>query len=742
MLREKKVEAILVDAICAVAARFSTHPLLITAYSSAIGDDPDASKHPRSGYGQIFARRANSVVVDSFPCPTLASIQACLLLAYVSFGTNQDSALWLFLGCAIRMVQDLGLQKLEGIKYPGRPIDATDAYATAASIPRQAEERAGLGEAAQAMDISLDLDIFEAEHTNTFWAVLMLDRVISSGTGRPVTLRDEDIDLPFPSYSLDPESGWPLPFPALIRILHLYGRVTDLLNAIRDTKDVTPDMRRRLDEMESDLTNVYEGLDQRLTFNVFNFQHYVEVEQGANFVMLHFWFHTLIIILHQPTLLHASGVSLQDLSPNSRELSMSSAKTIADILAFAELIDAKIFIGNPFTSQPIYIAACAFLMEMAAQTASQPSSRQTTPPYQPSDTGKDRRSTTGSGGSRPDNHQSRKHSLLASAAKQNYQRCYKALQQLKNYWVGIKYILTALDQKAEGVWDPEIYTAEEMESAKQDKTRASNSLYVRVQSPHGRAEPSTNKSMIREAEQDITMRATDLQVMDAGQMWTLNGNINSPNANLTLLYPNTTREPQRPNFTSKSVSNTDKKALASINPSSGVNFGLVRADSNPSGPSGRPTISQTQDPTGGASISEYLQPPTTSTNTYLNSGMFSQSQNQSTQLHMPMSQLDAGQADLLATMPMETYHDRTGSSLYDFGLQLRGQDMPPLRDPSDSLYTGMVGDMMIESQDIDMNPFPFGGEMFPWLEYIPQDPRKAFDNTPDESGAGPANNVL
>lgn len=58
-----------------------------------------------------------------------------------------------------------------------------------------------------------------------------------------------------------------------------------------------------------------------------------------------------------------------------------------------------------------------------------------------------------------------KHSLLASAANQNYQRCYRALQQLESYWAGTKYILTVLDQKAKGVVDPILYTREEMESA-------------------------------------------------------------------------------------------------------------------------------------------------------------------------------------------------------------------------------------------------------------------------------------
>lgn len=152
---------------------------------------------------------------------------------------------------------------------------------------------------------------------------------------------------------------------------------------------------------------------------------------------------------------------MQQLYPNSRELSMSSAKTIADILSFSELVDGKCFIGNPFTSQPMYIAACAFLMESVYYSS--PSSRGNSPPPQtllanrsggfvlPSN-GQERKSAT-------------KHTLLASAAKENYQRCYKALKALATYWEGTKYILTVLDQKAKGIVDPLLYTVEEMESA-------------------------------------------------------------------------------------------------------------------------------------------------------------------------------------------------------------------------------------------------------------------------------------
>lgn len=143
---------------------------------------------------------------------------------------------------------------------------------------------------------------------------------------------------------------------------------------------------------------------------------------------------------------------------------MSSAKTIADILAFAELIDAKSFIGNPFTSQPIYIAACAFLMESAF--FSQPSSRTESPPTSSAGTQTSKFTLplveTSASSERNSNA---KHILLATAAKDNYQRCYKALKSLEVYWEGVRYILTVLDQKAKGIGDPQLYTDEEMENA-------------------------------------------------------------------------------------------------------------------------------------------------------------------------------------------------------------------------------------------------------------------------------------
>lgn len=265
-VEQRVVEPILVDAVCALAARFSDHALLTSGHDSS---------YPKSDYGHVYAQRAKAAVVDTFPCPTVAAVQACLLLAYEGFGSNQDSALWMYLGCAIRMAIDLGLQKLDGVKHQGQKDP----------VYRNTSIDTGHPESPAAISIQEKKEI-EQERIDTLWAVFMLDRVISSGTGRPATLRDEDFEHSFPTIIPNHSTGWPNPFPALIQIIHLYGRVSDLLNNIRDVKDVTTMKIEGLTAMEKDLTQLYQKLDARLHFNAANFQHYVKSGEGTNFILV------------------------------------------------------------------------------------------------------------------------------------------------------------------------------------------------------------------------------------------------------------------------------------------------------------------------------------------------------------------------------------------------------------------------------------------------------------------------
>ena len=225
-------------------------------------------------------------------------------------------------------------------------------------------------------------------------------------------------------------------------------------------------------------------MSTKLHFNAGNFQHYAKGREGTNFILLHFWFHTLIVLLHQPTLLHPLKGRIQQLFPNSRELALSSAKTIADIFTFAELIDSRSFVGNPFTSQPMYIAACAFLLESASHVSAASRPRTPEEPLQsppnlesPSSLAQEREAENPAQSSetRESNSMksgqtqagSTKHALLATAANQDYQRCYKALKLLERYWAGTKYIVCVLDQKAKGVLDPLLYKIEDLSSVAQ-----------------------------------------------------------------------------------------------------------------------------------------------------------------------------------------------------------------------------------------------------------------------------------
>ncbi|KAI4761938.1 hypothetical protein E4T52_03652 [Aureobasidium sp. EXF-3400] len=537
-LEEKQVDAILVDAVCALAARFSTHHLLVQ-------QSRDGQHVNHSEQGSAFAQRAKLALIDTYATPSVAAVQAALLLAYNEFGESRDSGLWMYLGISIRMAQDLGLHKLDGLRYEGRDGSSPRFSRNEKQVDKMFGRTDILG---QNHDTAEEQRAAERERVDTLWAVFFLDRVVSSGTGRRSTLQDDDIELSFPPLDLlDPKTGWPSPFPALIRIVCLYGRVADLLNSIKEPSDITSETPQQLADMEARVTNLYQGLSPKLHFQAMNFHHYVKAGEGTNFVLLHFWFHTLIVLLHQPTLLKTFEGRMLQLFPNSQALSMSSAKTIADILSYSQLIDTKASLGNPFTTQPIYIAACAFLKETAEQTAtskehsrsqSAANSRAGSPAREQAAAGVAetanmiRPSSMLSNSTRPPmvERALARHTLLATAANQHYQLCYKALQSLETYWAGTKYILTVLDQKFKGVGDPLLYTVEEGESAfEQPEPKPAF-----TQPGWRRKTPSNPWSPSALMQSSFMQSKTPPAVGDPNQPigWTLTGTLNSPSTNV------------------------------------------------------------------------------------------------------------------------------------------------------------------------------------------------------------------
>ncbi|KIW18878.1 hypothetical protein PV08_03167 [Exophiala spinifera] len=719
-LEDKKVDAILVDAVCAVAARFSSDTVLCHSNDPSIPRDGE-NKVRRPFRGLPFGQRAIAAVIDTFSCPTMAVTQACLLLAYEEFGLDHDSGLWMYLGTAIRMAQDLGIQKLDGLQLEGRigptPSTAKHGQEGKAEEQRRFEQQQELlRDFAQHDPVQMqERKANEQERIDTFWAIFFLDRAISSGVGRPVSWRDKDIEISFP-YRPDGTmiDGYPDPFPPMIKIVHMYGRVADVLNSIKDVSQVTPAVLKRLASMEKDLTGIYQRLSPKLHFNATNFQHYVKSGHGTNFVLLHFWFHTLIVLVHQPTLLHSFEGRIQQLFPDSRELSMSSAKTIADIIAFAELIDVRSFAGNPFTSQPMYVAACAFLAEAAAHT-SQPPSRTGSPPS--SHLSHVQQEVNSQKAISEQKAASARHTLLATAANQNYQRCYKGLKTLDSYWAGSRYILTALDGKAKGLMSPLLFTAEDVDGDMP-------STEIAFTTPGWRRTNSLSSSLgaYRTAlRKHIALSPT----MDFGQVigWSLTGTANSPAPSFSFLYPNTGGENGQGPVHANSVS-----AMP----------GLVARNQQ---------FLHQQNAANGRQSSYDIQTSLNGHPTYPKQEQSASAARNGT-TSLPYDPVSTTEADLL--LGLQGPYSREASNGTVPGPQAPnalGPQGPPVssttpeqQQQSFTAYNQDFNNMFVTSQDVDMDgdalDFDFSSsDMIPWLEYLPQDVLNYFGDPPHGGSA-------
>ena len=415
---------------------------------------------------------------------------------------------------------------------------------------------------------------------------------------------------------------------------------------------------------------------------------------------------------------------------------MSSAKTIADILAFAELIDAKSFIGNPFTSQPMYIAACAFLAEMASYS-SLPSTPGSTPSTTPIEGGYPQKSKhqgktqVAPAKSKFDKKLSAKYSLLATAANQNYQRCYKALKALETYWAGTRYILTALDQKSKGIMDPVLYTNEDIESAIEvpRPIPAFSTPGWRRSVAHSQAFSYPNASQRPRHDSGNSRYSAWSPTMDPSQAigWSLTGTMNSPNPNLSLLYSTPNIDPTQPD----PLPPSQLPPFMHDQPYPGQTGNM---------PSYHPTDNNNMPPPSNF--------PSHPTDRLSDAGLL-------LGLHSPGGTSSAMSAPSPASFPSSFQHPSPN-------LQVQPPHPPPPPsniDPSlttrsntntdTSVPMNMdhpsFSDMMIESQDVDMTAqqggFAFqNSDMMPWLEYLPQDVLSWFGDpnevAPQQQGHG------
>ncbi|WVF71755.1 hypothetical protein IAT40_006563 [Kwoniella sp. CBS 6097] len=378
----------LLNIACAVAARYSP---VYGRKSTETDITSGLPLIPTATASHVWASKAKEQVSGNLGYSSAHMVETLLLISWYEFGQDRDGGLWMYSGMGLRMGQDLGLD----------------------SLVKQSSDGANPVQTAMQGD--------EIEAWRLHCSLMMMDAIMTIGTGRPGMYITANAAIPeFPHLITASGGSIPDPFGYLAKILVLVDQTTRIL--VQDTKE---DIEPLLEKAQSSLNEFHTSLPSELRFETSTFQQYASIGQGSSFVLLHLWFHTLIILSYRPSLLRsdsiASDLSESDVSGN--EIAISSAKTILDIASFAELIDAKA-VHQPWTNYPLYTAGRTFLSQSLLANAAIED---------------------------PSDFRSAGRVHLTKTARANFQRVVGILTTLEKYWSGVRYIHSALMQKAEGV---------------------------------------------------------------------------------------------------------------------------------------------------------------------------------------------------------------------------------------------------------------------------------------------------
>ena len=316
------LEPLEANCICALASRFSELPELKALHQ-------ERGKYTSA---EPFAAMAKELVVPLFALPSLKVCQALIMITWIEWGSDRDAGAWLWSGLAIRISQDLGLFYND----------------TILALPDEEMQR---------------------EYRLTFWAVYFLDRIISYGAGRTVAIVQSNIEVDLPSNEdchLARKNGSASvhcahPWPYLMMLLHHRGKISDQINQ-RSLQTFPYDVAQgRISMME-----FFRTLPSDLRFNVSNLQKLSQLQLAPILVIMHCLFHSIICILHRPSLLQRDRALSSQMEGGGfdKNLCSSSAKTISDILSFSLLLDVKTVIANPYMDHAIYIGSLALLEEL------------------------------------------------------------------------------------------------------------------------------------------------------------------------------------------------------------------------------------------------------------------------------------------------------------------------------------------------------------------------------------------
>lgn len=295
-LKVKAVPPVLILAVCAVSARFSTHPQVNSEPAFLRGDD--------------WANAASAIALKRHDEPNITILTVFLILGLHEFGACHGGRSWSFGGQALRMAYALQLHQ----ELDHDPLGQNNTTSQLSFTDREIRRR-------------------------TMWACLLMDRYNSSGSQRPpignekfmqiqLPIKESHFQMEIPGPTEDLSGSVPNPVPNgvgelsdpkgnmgvsayIIRGIMIWGRTVDYLNLGGKLKDPHPlwspesvytKLRQQLDEFSATLPN-------HLAFNLENLRNHAAEKTANQFLFLHIIIHQNILFLNRFAI---------PLSPNGR----------------------------------------------------------------------------------------------------------------------------------------------------------------------------------------------------------------------------------------------------------------------------------------------------------------------------------------------------------------------------------------------------------------------------------------
>ncbi|OCL09380.1 hypothetical protein AOQ84DRAFT_431321 [Glonium stellatum] len=289
------VPPVLILAICAISARFSTHPQLRT--------------EPAFLRGENWAEKAREIALKRYDTPNITILIVYLLLGLHEFGTCQGGRSWMFGGMAQRMAYALQLHK--DLDY-----DPTG------------------GDKGERKKLSfIDREI----RRRTMWSCFLMDRFNSSGTDRPLFVNEQFIQaqLPIkehffineiPGPTEDLEGGVPNPVSPdtgqlsnpkdnmgvaayLIRLVTIWGRLIKFMNLGGKEREVYPmwSPQSTFHDIKSRTHQFKESLPPSLHYSDENLQSHAIGKTANQFLYLHILYQQILLFMNRFALPSTAG---------------------------------------------------------------------------------------------------------------------------------------------------------------------------------------------------------------------------------------------------------------------------------------------------------------------------------------------------------------------------------------------------------------------------------------------------